>query len=51
MTELFHPVQKMTRINRKIPKEQENNFFIITDMVVCHQLARPLSARTPVYAP
>lgn len=31
-------------------KSTRRRFFIITDMVICHKLARPLSARAPIYA-
>lgn len=35
----------------KYQKSTRRRFFIITDMVVCRKLARPLSARAPIYVP
>ena len=35
---------------RKYQKSTRRRFFIITDVVVCRKLARPLSARAPIYA-
>lgn len=35
----------------KYQKSTRKRFFIITDVVACRKLARPLSARAPIHAP